>query len=116
MRNSNDKHSPLIYLDYNSTTPVDKEVADSMWPFIADHFGNPSSSHALGTYAKKAITQARSSLAEALGAQDDLVVFTGAGSEANNLAIKGIAHAFQSKGKHMIISSIRSEEHTSELQ
>ena len=106
MRNSNNKHFPLIYLDYNATTPVDKEVADSMWPFIADHFGNPSSSHALGANAKKVITQARSSLAEALGAQDDVVVFTGSGSEANNLAIKGIAHAFQSKGKHMIISSI----------
>jgi cysteine desulfurase len=77
-----------------------------MWPFIADHFGNPSSSHALGTYAKKAISKARRSLAEALGAQDDVVIFTGGGSEANNLAIKGIAHAFQRKGKHVIISSI----------
>jgi cysteine desulfurase len=106
MSNSSNKHFPLIYLDYNATTPVDRGVIDFMWPFIADHFGNPSSSHALGTYAKKTISKARRSLAEALGAQDDVVVFTGGGSEANNLAIKGIAHAFQRKGKHVIISSI----------
>ena len=100
------KHYRPIYLDYNATTPVDNEVIDSMWPFIANHFGNPSSSHAFGTYAKKAISEARRAFAEVLGAQDEVVVFTGSGSEANNLAIKGIANAFHHRGKHMIISSI----------
>lgn len=106
MSDTNNIPFPLIYLDYNATTPIDPEVAESMWPFIKDHFGNPSSSYALGTYAKSAITQARKSLAEILGVQDGLVVFTGGGSEANNLAIKGIANAFQHKGKHIITSSI----------
>lgn len=106
MSDSNNKHLPLIYLDYNATTPIDPEVAETMWPFIRDHFGNPSSSYTLGIYAKSAITQARKSLAEVLGVQDGLVIFTGGGSEANNLAIKGIAHALQHKGKHIIISSI----------
>jgi cysteine desulfurase len=96
----------LIYLDYNATTPVDSEVADAMWPYINAHFGNPSSSHELGQYSKKAIEKARDQIKEAFHARDAQVVFTSGGSEANNLAIKGMAYALRRKGNHIIISSV----------
>lgn len=82
-----------IYLDYNATTLVDPAVFAAMRPFLADDFGNPSSSHAYGHRAHEAMDRARKQVASILGAAPDEIVFTGLGSEANNLAIKGVALA-----------------------
>jgi cysteine desulfurase len=82
-----------IYLDYNATTPVDPAVVEAMLPYLRDHFGNPSSSHALGKKAHDAVEQARRQVAELLNAQQDEIIFTGGGSEASNLAIKGVVFA-----------------------
>lgn len=79
-----------IYLDYNATTPIDPAVVDAMLPYLRDHFGNPSSTHAYGQTAHAAVETARGQLAALLGADPDEVVFTGGGSEASNLAIKGV--------------------------
>src|ERR1051326_976252 len=78
-----------IYLDYNATTPIDPAVRAAMMPFLEEHFGNPSSTHAYGRVAHEAVEKARGQLAGLLGAQPDEVVFTGGGSEASNHAIKG---------------------------
>jgi cysteine desulfurase len=78
-----------IYLDYNATTPVDPAVVDAMLPYLREHFGNPSSTHVLGKTAHNAVEEARQQVAELLGARPDEVVFTGNGTEASNLAIKG---------------------------
>ncbi len=95
-----------IYLDYNATTPIDPRVAKAMLPFIHEHFGNPSSSHAFGAAAKKAVERARSRTAELLRCRTEEVVFTSGGSESNNYAIKGVARANRHKGKHIITSSV----------
>jgi len=95
-----------IYLDYNATTPIDPEVAETMLPFIHQHFGNPSSSHAFGATAKKAVEEARGQVAEMLRCRVDEVVFTSGGTEANNYAIKGVAGAYRDKGNHIITSSV----------
>lgn len=95
-----------IYLDYNATTPIDPEVAEAMKPYLNEHFGNPSSSHAYGAQTKKAVEKARQQVAELLNCDPDEVVFTSGGSEANNYAIKGIAFAHGHKGCHIITSTI----------
>lgn len=95
-----------IYLDYNATTPVDPRAAEAMLPFIHEHFGNPSSSHIFGTTAKKAVEKARKQVTEMLHCQIDEVIFTSGGSESNNYAIKGAAHAYRHKGNHIITSSV----------
>lgn len=95
-----------IYLDYNATTPVDPRVADAMIPYIREHFGNPSSSHAYGVEARKAVDKARRQVAGLLGCEVYEVIFTSGGSESNNHAIKGVAGAYRSKGSHIITSSI----------
>lgn len=79
-----------IYLDYNATTPLAPEVRSAMQPFVAEHFGNPSSDHSLGRAASEAISDAREQLAGLIGAEADETYFTGGGTESNNLAIKGI--------------------------
>lgn len=79
-----------LYLDYNATTPVDPAVLEAMLPYLRDHWGNPSSTHAYGKQAQEAVTQARGQVAELLGAQPDEIVFTGGGSEASNHALKGV--------------------------
>ncbi len=84
---------PSIYLDYNATTPVDPIVVAAMRPYLEEHFGNPSSTHAYGQQAHAAVDRARRQVADLLGAQPDEIVFTGGGSEASNLAIKGVAFA-----------------------
>ena len=96
----------MIYLDYNATTPVDKQVLAQMMPYFAHEFGNPSSSHLLGRNSKKAINEAREKIRTALGAERFEVVFTASGTEANNMALKGAAHSLRSKGNHIIISAI----------
>lgn len=95
-----------IYLDYNATTPVDPEVVKEMDPYFARHFGNPSSSHAYGHQAKDAVDWARARVAALLGAAPDEVIFTGGGSESDNLAIKGVAFANWERGRHIITSAV----------
>ena len=95
-----------IYLDYNATTPIAKEVADAMKPFLYDHFGNPSSAHEYGFKTKMAVEVARLQLADLLNCNYSEIVFTSGGTESNNYAIKGIALSNQEKGNHIITSSI----------
>ncbi|NWF81104.1 MAG: cysteine desulfurase [Chloroflexi bacterium] len=95
-----------IYLDYNATTPIDPAVLDAMLPYLQIHFGNPSSDHVYGYRARAAVATAREQLAALLGAQPDEVIFTGGGSEANNLALFGIAATRRTRGNHIITSTI----------
>lgn len=96
-----------IYLDYNATTPVAPSVVEAMLPFLTEHYGNPSSSHALGRACQEAIEDARGKLAMLLGCDRDEIVFTGGGSESNNLALLGLMlrDAPRLDG-HLIISAI----------
>jgi cysteine desulfurase len=102
-----------IYLDYAATTPVRPEVMQAMLPYYADAFGNPSSIYSYGLESRQAIELARTQVAEAIGAKKEEIVFTGGGSEADNLAIKGVADANIRKGNHIITSVI---EHHAVLQ
>ena len=95
-----------IYLDYNATTPILKEVADAMKPYLYEHFGNPSSSHIYGQRTKAAIDNARNQVANLLNCSPNEIIFTSGGSESNNYAIKGYAFANMEKGNHIITSSI----------
>ncbi len=95
-----------IYLDYNATTPIAKEVADAMLPYLYDHFGNPSSSHQSGVQAKMAVELARRQVAELIGAQPAEIIFTSGGTEANNHAIRGYCELHQDKGRHLITSAV----------
>jgi cysteine desulfurase NifS len=95
-----------IYLDYNATTPISKEVADAMRPYLDEYFGNPSSSHIYGIETKKAVEQARAQIAKLLHCHASEIVFTSGGTESNNYAIKGIAFAHKEKGNHIITSSV----------
>lgn len=95
-----------IYLDYNATTPISKEVADSMRPYLDEFFGNPSSSHIYGIKTKNAVDHARAQIANLLNCEASEIVFTSGGTESNNYAIKGIAFANKNKGNHIITSSV----------
>ncbi|MHB8134891.1 MAG: cysteine desulfurase family protein [Anaerolineaceae bacterium] len=95
-----------IYLDYNATTPIDKRVADAMLPYLYDVFGNPSSSHPYGVQAKLVLETARRRLASMLRALPDEIIFTGGGTESNNLAIRGYCLKNRLKGNHIITSAI----------
>jgi cysteine desulfurase len=94
--------SKVIYLDYNATTPMDAEVVKAMQPYLTDHFGNPSSSHSYGAITRTAVEKARGQVANLIGCQAHEIVFTSGGTEANNMAIQGIAFAHQDKGRHII--------------
>jgi cysteine desulfurase len=95
-----------IYLDYNASTPIDPAVSAVMKPFLADHYGNPSSGHWASTGAKAAIETARGQVAGVLGCHSDEIVFTSGGSEANNLALKGMVFKLGEKGDHIITTSV----------
>ncbi|PXW92834.1 cysteine desulfurase IscS [Sphaerotilus hippei] len=95
-------HFP-IYMDYGATTPVDPRVVDAMVPWLREHFGNPASrSHAWGWEAEEAVEKARVQVAELIGADPREIVWTSGATESNNLAIKGAAHFYQTRGKHII--------------
>jgi cysteine desulfurase len=96
---------PTIYLDYNATTPVLAEVVDAMLPYFRQHFGNPSSTHALGRRAREAVEASRVEVAALLECAPSEIVFTSGGTEASNLAIRGIAVA-RSDRRHVITSAI----------
>ena len=93
---------PVIYLDYNATTPLAPEVFEVMRPYMERHFGNPSSIHAAGREARAAIDDARDRLAGMLGAKSHEVIFTGGGTESDNLAVIGLARSFADKGRHVV--------------
>lgn len=95
-----------IYLDYNATTPVEPEVFAAMEPYLREHFGNPSSSHPYGQTAAVAVAKGRSQVAELIGARPEEMVFTGCATEANNLAIQGVARALRGRGRHLITSAV----------
>ena len=96
-----------IYLDYNATTPIAPIVIQAMQPFLTDHFGNPSSLHSLGRAAAEAIEDSRGKIAGLLGCDSDEIIFTGGGTEANNLAIKGMMFRTGPGGRgHLVISAI----------
>lgn len=93
----------LIYLDHNATTPVDSLVVEAMQPFFMQYFGNPNSlNHSLGWQAEAAVENAREQLAIAISADPSEIVFTSGATEANNLAIKGVAESYMARGKHII--------------
>ncbi len=95
-------HFP-IYLDYGATTPVDPRVVDAMIPWLREHFGNPASrSHAWGWEAEEAVEKARGQVADLIGADPREIVWTSGATESDNLAIKGAAHFYKGKGKHLI--------------
>jgi cysteine desulfurase len=96
----------MIYLDYNATTPIDKEVYHAMLPYLESEFGNPSNSYELGQLAKCAVENARKQVSELLGAKSSEILFTSCGSESNNAVIKGVAYTYRNKGKHIITSCI----------
>ncbi len=95
-----------IYMDHAATTYVKPEVLNAMLPYFSEHFGNPSSVHSFARETKKAIDQAREQVAAALNAQPSEIFFTSGGTESDNWAIKGIAEAKQTKGKHIITTQI----------
>ncbi|MCX7785585.1 MAG: cysteine desulfurase [candidate division WOR-3 bacterium] len=101
-----------IYLDNNSTTPIAPEVLEAMLPYYSEYYANPSSPHSWGRKTREAIEQARAEVAQLINAKPEEIIFTASGTEANNLAIRGVAHALIGKGNHLIISSI---EHSSIL-
>jgi len=95
-----------IYLDHAATTPIHPKVVKAMLPYFTDAFGNPSSLYSYGQEAKGAIEEARDEVAALIGARSEEVVFTSGGTEADNFAISGVTYANESKGNHIITSSI----------
>jgi cysteine desulfurase len=95
-----------IFLDHAATTPTDLRVVEAMLPYFSDSFGNPSSIHSLGLETRTAVAEAREKVASLIGAAGDEIIFTSGGTEADNLAIKGIAQANAQRGKHIVTTRI----------
>ena len=96
-----------VYMDHTAGMPVDERVLESMMPYFSQNYGNPSSVHFFGNEARKAIDEARSKVADLIGAQKkEQIIFTSGGTESNNLAIEGVAYRNKAKGNHIITSSI----------
>jgi cysteine desulfurase len=96
----------MIYLDYNATTPVAKEVAEAMMPFLVKDFGNPSSAHPVGRRAREALEKARGQISRMLGCESTEVVFTSGGTESNNMVLKSVARSLRGKGRHIVTTKI----------
>lgn len=97
----------MVYLDHNATTPLHPQVLAAMAPYLAERFGNPNSIHAWGREARQALESSRATIASALQAADkDTIVFTSGGTEADNLALLGVAAAQQARGRHIVISAV----------
>src|SRR3989339_736067 len=94
-----------IYLDHNATTPLLPEVVEAMLPYLWEHFGNPSSGHVYGRRAREAVEAARAQVAALIGPEPREIVFTSGGTEANNLAIRGVTAGLASK-RHIVTSVI----------
>lgn len=95
-----------IYLDYNATTPIDPVVVEAMTPYLIEEFGNPSSSHSYGAAAQIGLSRARHQVAELIGASDDTMVFTGSGSEADALAIRGAVLGATPRPRRHVITQV----------
>ena len=98
--------NPLIYLDYNASTPIDPAAREAMGPYLGRYYGNPSSSHVMGRHEREAVEKARSQVADLLGAKSEEIVFTSGGTESNNHVIKGVAFTLHDRGRHLITSRI----------
>ncbi len=96
----------MIYLDYNASTPIAPQVREAMLPYLAEHYGNPSSTHWAGVPAAEAVAHARGRLAALLGCTPDVIVFTSGGTEANNTALKGVVEASGKERPHLAVSAI----------
>src|SRR5439155_25429026 len=94
------------YLDHSATTPLDPRVVAAMMPYLTDKFGNASSVHSFGQEARAAVDRARRQVATLIGARANEIVFTSGGTEANNLAIRGVCALAESRGRHIITSAI----------
>lgn len=101
-----------VYFDHAATTPIHPRVVEAMLPYLQEQFGNPLSLHSFGENPREAVEEARAKVADLIGAKPDEVYFTASGSEANNMAVKGIALMNRQKGQHMVVSAI---EHQSVL-
>ncbi len=99
-----------VYLDHSATTPADPRVVEAMMPYLTDRFGNASSVHFFGQEARGAVDRARREVAGMMGARSNEIVFLSGGTEANNLAIRGLCEAVEPQGRHIITSAI---EHSS---
>src|SRR5205085_632163 len=99
-----------VYLDHSATTPADPRVVAAMLPFLTEKFGNASSVHFFGQEARAAVDRARREVAALIGARPNEIVFLSGGTEANNLAIRGVAEAAAERGRHIITTAI---EHSS---
>jgi len=95
-----------IYLDHNSTTPLHPEVLEAILPYYKEAFGNPSTIYSFGQETRKATDEAREKVANLIGASPEEIIFTSGGTEADNVALKGVAAALEKKGKHIVTSSI----------
>lgn len=95
-----------VYLDYGAATPTHPQVMEAMIPYLGEFFGNPQSLHDWGQEAREAVEEARGKVASLIGAQPEEIIFTSSGSEANNLALKGVAWAQERKGQHIVTSQI----------
>jgi len=93
-------------MDYAATTPMDEQVLEAMKPYLSKRYGNASSIHSYGLEARKALEDSRHTVADLIKAKDEEIIFTGSGTESNNLAIKGVAFANRSKGRHIVTSDI----------
>src|SRR5216117_2633862 len=94
-----------VYLDHSATTPADRRVVEAMMPYLTERFGNASSVHFFGQEARAAVDRARREVAALIGARPNEVVFLSGGTEANNLAIRGLCEAAERHGRHIITAA-----------